>query len=192
MFKEEFFNLDHDFHQSVKLVFARKWLWRIVSCTSTGGRGWRMTFIAGNLCDFWSTKPFIRTLFHFGLILKDTVCSRSFSPIGFKVSLLTTLFAVCVDRIQGGNVWIFERTLASKKYSVCVSEKVSDQPLTYVTIRQIGGPVKHFWDPWDETQGFRLTYFWEWSEPSHTSGSRHPWNPLWYLHSLKPTAAEGI
>ena len=66
------------------------------------------------------------------------------SPIGFKVSLLTTLFAVCVDRIQGGNVWIFERTLASKKYSVCVLEKASGQPLTYVSIRQIGGPVKHF------------------------------------------------
>ena len=30
------------------------------------------------------------------------------------------------NHIQGGNVWIFERTLASKKYSVCASEEVSD------------------------------------------------------------------
>jgi hypothetical protein len=57
---------------------------------------------------------------------------------------IDTLFTVCVNRIQGGNVWIFERTLASKKYSVCVSEEVSDQPLTYVSIGQIGSPVKRF------------------------------------------------
>ena len=33
--------------------------------------------------------------------------------VGFKVSLLTTHLSVCIDRIQGGNVWIFKRTLAS-------------------------------------------------------------------------------
>lgn len=38
-----------------------------------------------------------------------------FLAVGFKVSLLTAPFAVCVDRIQGGNVWIFKRTLASRR-----------------------------------------------------------------------------